>query len=191
MQWLLEQALNISKNDIDIFGYYMAGGFTRSDKIRKSILGKQRIYLANVIKQISVKAWFSGKSSERNNYTYVSKLYPTIVCEFPANECVGFQPVAEKLVIRFSHRWYHHASSALFKEWVYHDSFHKVILAANNPFDMFHIKMYLGMDAICIPSLYGNMMAFTYNPTRKNSDWLLLPRHSGDRKNSFKNHILS
>ena len=179
MLWLLKQSLNISDNDIDVLGYYMAGNFNHFKGERKALIDSRKIKSNSITESISIHDWYSVNSTKRNAYIAVAEIYPTIICEFPANECVGFQPVAKKLIIRFSHRWYHHAITSTFKEWIRHDSFSKVVLAANNPFDIYHIKMYLGLDAKCIPSMYGNMLDIAYTPTRSYSDLLLLPHHSG------------
>jgi len=196
MKWLLEQSLNISENDLDIFGYYLATSLTRLNKSRASIMRSKQLDLKNVVKSISVDEWYSKSSTNRSSFEKVASIYPTIICEFPANECVGLHPVAEKLIIRFSHRWYHHANTKHFKQWIQHHSFQNVILAANNPFDIFHIKMYLGKDAVCIPSLYGNMFQYPYHPTRSHGDWLLLPHHPGggipyNSKNSYLSFVRS
>lgn len=195
MLWLLK-SLSIPLAQIDIYGYYMARSMS-SEAFRNNSPGPANLSLPLHIGEfppvrITQEIW-STNPDIRRTYQDLSSRYGTVLCLFPGNQCGGFFSTAQNLILHFSHRWHHHLSDSLSHE------FKSTLLArlqqqqsesqtqtgkapwitvvANNPFDVHHIYQYLGVLSLCLPSLYGNMLNYTYHPLKKSMDVLLLPHH--------------
>jgi hypothetical protein len=181
MKWLLIHGLGVSQDDVDVYGYYYGSKSTAFNDKRK----KHQSMLASLSK--SFYQWTNLSVALLDSYSKVTSIYPTIICEFPGNQCLNFQYSANKLLIRFSHRWYHHTlwheGAQIFQQRLIKNS-SRIRIAANNPFDKEFTKHYLSIDPHCIPSMYGDLMHLQYKPKHEH-DVMLLPHHGGGNDSEY------
>lgn len=207
-------SLSLPREDIVIYGHYMARGMSAPRFANNSVsAGAASLPLGiaeyPVCTRLS-RASLAADAALQQTYASLAREFSTIICTFPGNQCAGFFRYQPKmLVLHFSHRWHHHldaTQSAEFREWMieaYPDSASlavaagasagadgvsktKLTLVANNPFDVHHMYQYLGVVPLCLPSLYGNMLRYSYAPqdapsaggkASKQREVLLLPHH--------------
>lgn len=201
--------LHLPREQIHVYGHYLAGGMRDArfvDKNPKQSVSLGPLAEVPTAWRLSRKI-LAADAGFSQTYADLSRRYPVVICTFPTNQCGGFfQYQPRLLVLHFSHRWHHHldAAQALeFHSWMLEafpdagtaafsigkfiasplltdGAAGKLVLVANNPLDVHHIYQYLGVLPLCLPSLYGGMLDYSYSPLdapalNKEREILLLP----------------